>query len=57
MKTKIFPFLKDINTFRIRKANFYDVWETNFLLSSIPPIIDLTLSVIDVGQNLTFTIE
>lgn len=51
MKIKIYPFLKDINTFRIRKANFYDVWETNFLLTSIPPIINLTLSVIDVGRS------
>jgi len=51
IKIKIYPFLKDINTFKIKKANFYDIWETNFLNSSITPIIDLTLSVIDVGRS------
>jgi hypothetical protein len=28
-----------INTFKIKKANFEDIWETNFLLFSIPIFI------------------
>lgn len=35
----------------MRKAQFHDVWEINFLYTSIPSILDLTLKVVDVGRS------
>ena len=42
--------MKDINTFRIRKSTFEDVWETNFLIFILNPLMDITLKVLDVSK-------
>ena len=31
----------EINTFKVRKANFDEIWETSFLLSAFPILIDI----------------
>jgi hypothetical protein len=43
--------MKDINTYRFRRANFQDVWETNFLLAAIPIFLDMLKSVVFLEKN------
>ena len=40
--------MKDINTFRFKKAKFYDEWESNILFSSFKLITELPMFILDI---------
>ncbi|EAR95948.2 MIR domain protein (macronuclear) [Tetrahymena thermophila SB210] len=46
--------MKEVNTFKFRKSNQQDIWETNFLQSSIPLILSIAQNIVDISEQENF---